>query len=196
MADLDDLDCNPRCLLGWPIKTRTQIWLNWIVPTALELFVYLVLIVADCSVVALHFLDGNPHWGALTLTFVWVPVFLCFCSIITSPWQWPDYYATDIDEVDDGEGGGGGGGAGGGGGGASKPCLLFILRLTANVLLFPVFAVFRCARDNIIHFNDDTLSLLCNVLFLHIFIVSIRNMWLCVCALVACWCSPVINNSD
>lgn len=129
---MDSVDCAPQCLLGWPIKTKTQIWFNWIIPIALELLVYVVLIVADVAVTYQHFHDGNHLWAWLTLTFIWLPAVLCFGSIITSPWNWPDYYAErdgggDTDAAD----------------GANKQCLQFILILAFNVLLFPIGSLAR-----------------------------------------------------
>lgn len=133
-SEMDEIECAPKCLLGWPIKSSTQIWFNWIVPITLELFVYIVLIVADGAVTYQHFIDENHLWAGLTLTFLWLPAILCFCSIITSPWNWPDYYSaadgTDT-TTDDNESG------------ASKQCLQFILVLAFNVLFFPVGSLAR-----------------------------------------------------
>lgn len=125
---MDSVDCAPKCLLGWPIKTKTQIWFNWIVPTALELFVYVTLIVADVAVTYQHFIDDNHLWAGLTLAFVWLPAILCFGTIITSPWNWPDYYDKNVPESDNG---------------VNKQCLQSILVLAFNVLLFPVGALAR-----------------------------------------------------
>lgn len=127
---MDEIECAPKCLLGWPIKSSTQIWFNWIVPIALELFVYIVLIVADGAVTYQHFIDGNHLWAGLTLTFLYLPAILCFCSIITSPWNWPDFYpgTSTTEEI---------------GTGASKQCLQFILVLAFNVLFFPVGSLAR-----------------------------------------------------
>lgn len=134
---MDAVECAPKCLLGWPIKTKTQIWFNWIIPIVLEQFVYVVLMVADVAVTYQHFIDGNHLWAGLTLTFIWLPAICCFGTVITSPWNWPDYYTdpaadvntTNTDPVE--------------GRGTNKQCLQFVFVLAFNVLLFPLGALAR-----------------------------------------------------
>lgn len=86
---MDQLDGAPCEVLGYHITTRTQICLTCCVSVVLELIVYVVLTIADIAVVIQHFRDANPLFAGLTLTFLWLPAVVCFCSVITSPWQWP-----------------------------------------------------------------------------------------------------------
>lgn len=124
---MDAVECAPQCLLGWPIKSKAQIWFNWIIPVTLELLVYVVLTVADVAVTYQHFIDGNHLWAGLTLSFIWLPAILCFCTVIASPQNWPDYYAPPGDND----------------GGACNLCLQFILILIVNVFLFPIGSLAR-----------------------------------------------------
>lgn len=123
---MDAVECTPTCLLGWPIKSKAQIWFNWIIPIVLEQLVYIVLIVADFAVTYQHFIDGNHLWAGLTLSFIWAPAILCFCSIIASPQNWPEYYSSKDEEA-----------------GVCQQCLRLVLVLVVNVLLFPVGAMAR-----------------------------------------------------
>lgn len=123
--NMDAVECASKCLLGLPIKSKAQIWFNWIIPIVLELLVYIVLIVADFAVTYQHFIDGNHLWAGLTLSFIWLPAILCFCSIIASPRNWPEYYSQS------------------GEAGVCQQCLQFFLILIVNVLLFPVGAFIR-----------------------------------------------------
>lgn len=132
---MDAVGCAPKCLLGWPIKTKAQIWFNWIVPNVLEQLVYIVLIVADLAVTYQHFNDGNHLWGGLTLSFIWLPAILCFGTVIVSPRNWPEYYSRASHDTDDNRG-------------VSKQCLRFLLILFFNVLLFPIAAMARYAYSS------------------------------------------------
>lgn len=125
---MDAVECAPKCLLGWPIKSKAQIWFNWIIPITLELLVYVVLIVADVAVTYQHFIDGNHLWAGLTLSFIWLPALLCFLTVIASPKNWPEYFSTAEEEVDKGVG---------------KLCLQFLLILLVNVVLFPIGSLAR-----------------------------------------------------
>lgn len=87
---MDELDGVPCKVLGYQITTRTQICLSCCVTAALELLVYILVIVADISVVYQHFHDRNSHYASLTLGFLLLPAISCFISILISPWQWPD----------------------------------------------------------------------------------------------------------
>uniref|UniRef100_A0A182SL73 XK-related protein n=1 Tax=Anopheles maculatus TaxID=74869 RepID=A0A182SL73_9DIPT len=86
---MDVLDGVPRSVLGYPVKTRTQIVMTFLVPVIFELLVYIVLTTADILVTIEHFRNGNPSWGWFTLALIWLPSVVCFCSIISTPDRWP-----------------------------------------------------------------------------------------------------------
>lgn len=134
---MDQLDGVPCALLGYHIKTRTQICLTCCISVVLELIVYLVLIAADSAVAVQHFRDGNPAYGGLTLGFVCLPAVVCFCSVVTSPGQWPqsdgrgedtpDGETADIgDEIECG-----------------RVQCCFLMWQVFNLMAFPVAAVYR-----------------------------------------------------
>lgn len=135
---MDQLDGVPCEVLGYHIKTRTQICLTCCISVVLELIVYLVAFAADVAVVVQHLRDGNPVFGGLTAAFVWLPAVVCFCSVVTSPAQWPQSVCDDdgngvapSDEVpvDGFECG-------------AVQCRFFVRQLF-NLLAFPVGAVYR-----------------------------------------------------
>lgn len=92
---MDVLDGVPRCVLGYQVKTRTQIVLSFLVPVVFELLVYCVLMTADVIVVVEHFRNGNPSWAWFTLAFMWLPAVSCFASVLSSPSQWPETVGCD-----------------------------------------------------------------------------------------------------
>uniref|UniRef100_A0A182R754 XK-related protein n=1 Tax=Anopheles funestus TaxID=62324 RepID=A0A182R754_ANOFN len=92
---MDVLDGVPRSVLGYPVKTRTQIVMTFLVPVIFELMVYIVLTTADILVTVEHFRNGNPSWGWFTLSLIWLPSVVCFCSIISTPERWPELIGCD-----------------------------------------------------------------------------------------------------
>ncbi|XP_052889744.1 uncharacterized protein LOC128298052 [Anopheles moucheti] len=92
---MDVLDGVPRSVLGYPVKTRTQIVMTFLVPVIFELMVYIVLTTADILVTVEHFRNGNPSWGWFTLALIWLPSLVCFCSIVSTPERWPDQMGCD-----------------------------------------------------------------------------------------------------
>ncbi|KAL1400987.1 hypothetical protein pipiens_006981 [Culex pipiens pipiens] len=92
---MDVLDGVPRCVLGYQVKTRTQIVLSFLIPVVFELLVYCVLMTADVIVVVEHFRNGNPSWAWFTLAFMWLPAVSCFASVLSSPSQWPETVGCD-----------------------------------------------------------------------------------------------------
>uniref|UniRef100_A0A182MIQ1 XK-related protein n=1 Tax=Anopheles culicifacies TaxID=139723 RepID=A0A182MIQ1_9DIPT len=92
---MDVLDSVPRSVLGYPVKTRTQIVMTFLVPVIFELLVYIVLTTADILVTIEHFRNGNPTWGWFTLSLIWLPSVVCFCSIISTPERWPEQIGCD-----------------------------------------------------------------------------------------------------
>uniref|UniRef100_A0A336LRI3 XK-related protein n=1 Tax=Culicoides sonorensis TaxID=179676 RepID=A0A336LRI3_CULSO len=86
----DVLDGVPnKKLFGYQLKTKTQILLSYLIPTIIELCIYVILTVADVALIVQHFRDNHAIWAILTLIFVVLPAILCFITIITSPSQWP-----------------------------------------------------------------------------------------------------------
>lgn len=120
---MDELDGAPNQVLGLRHKTRTQIVLKCLIPSILELLVYMTVIMADICVTIQHFRDKNPLFGAITLTLIWLPPIACFISIVISPWQWPD--------VDDEQSG------------CSTIHVKFFGKQIFNFVLFPLGAVYR-----------------------------------------------------
>lgn len=116
---MDCLDGVSKCVLGYKVKTRTQIVLTCLIPAIFELLIYICLVTSDIAVAIQHVRDKNPIWAALTLTFLCLPALVCFCSVITSPWQWPEEE------------------------GCGKENTKFFLRQTFNFLCFPIGAIFR-----------------------------------------------------
>ncbi|XP_052867717.1 uncharacterized protein LOC128273727 [Anopheles cruzii] len=92
---MDTLDGVPRSVLGRPVKTRTQIVMTFLVPVIFEAMVYIVLTTADVLVTIEHFRNGNTGWGWTTLTLIWLPSIVCFCSIVSTPERWPEQIGCD-----------------------------------------------------------------------------------------------------
>uniref|UniRef100_A0A182PT99 XK-related protein n=1 Tax=Anopheles epiroticus TaxID=199890 RepID=A0A182PT99_9DIPT len=92
---MDALDGVPRSVLGYPVKTRTQIVMTFLVPVIFELMVYIVLTTADILITVEHFRNGNPTWAWFTLTLIWLPSVVCFCSIVSTPERWPEQIGCD-----------------------------------------------------------------------------------------------------
>ncbi|XP_055586477.1 uncharacterized protein LOC129739102 [Uranotaenia lowii] len=92
---MDVLDGVPKCVLGYQVKTRTQIVFSFLIPVILELMVYTVVMTADVLVVIEHFWNGNTHWAWATVSFMWIPAIASFASILSSPSQWPEQIGCD-----------------------------------------------------------------------------------------------------
>ncbi|XP_053673688.1 uncharacterized protein LOC128723945 [Anopheles nili] len=92
---MDVLDGVPRSVLGYPVKTRTQLVVTFLVPVIFELMVYIVLMTADILVAMEHFNNGNTSWGWFTLSLICLPSIVCFCSIISNPERWPEEIGFD-----------------------------------------------------------------------------------------------------
>ncbi|GAB0094859.1 uncharacterized protein DMENIID0001_101850 [Sergentomyia squamirostris] len=121
---MDELDGIPKRILLLPVKTRIQIVASILVPTIVEICVYIALTVADLTTSVRYFQSEDYLWGALTLTFMWLPAILCFTIIISSPWQWPD--PSDCAET--------------------NSHWRFFFRQLFNLLLFPLGAIWRFSR--------------------------------------------------
>lgn len=92
---MDALDGVPRSVLGYPVKTRTQIVATFLVPVIFELMLYIVLTTADILITVEHFRNGAPTWAWFTLTLIWLPAVVCFCSIVSTPERWPERIGFD-----------------------------------------------------------------------------------------------------
>ncbi len=115
---MDVLD-TPNSILGWTIKTRMQITLTWLIPSIMQLLVYVTIIAVDCGLVVQHLLTKNLLWGYLTLSFIIAPALLCFIFILLSPTQWPEPI------------------------GWSKENRKFLGRQIVHLIVFPVGAIYR-----------------------------------------------------
>ncbi|XP_037956180.1 uncharacterized protein LOC119685856 isoform X1 [Teleopsis dalmanni] len=74
----------PNHILGYVIRSRTRIYISYLIPAVLELIVYITQIVADCSVSYEHFESNQPAFGWGTLVLVLMPPLLTFCSVVSS----------------------------------------------------------------------------------------------------------------
>jgi len=119
---MDELDGVPIKVLGYQVKTRTQIILSCLLPAILEVFVYIVLMTADTALTVRHYIDGHLLWGVLTLIFIWLPAIVCFASVMASPYHWPEETGCNTDST------------------------LFLLRQCFNLILFPIGAFNRFAQ--------------------------------------------------
>ncbi|XP_049532165.1 uncharacterized protein LOC125949293 [Anopheles darlingi] len=119
---MDALDGVPRSVLGYPVKTRTQIVMTFLVPVIFEMLVYIVLTTADVLVTIEHFRNGNTAWGWTTLALIWLPSIVCFCSIISTPERWPEAIGCD------------------------ERTGRFVFKNLAILLLFPLAALYRFNR--------------------------------------------------
>lgn len=117
---MEELDGVPCKVLGYPIKTRTQIYLSCLVTAILELFVYIVVVTTDICVAVQHLRDENLLYASLTLIFLCLPAIGCFCSIIVSPWQWP----ADNEQC-------------------GKENFKFFLKQLNNLIFFPIASIYR-----------------------------------------------------
>ncbi|KFB40903.1 hypothetical protein ZHAS_00008452 [Anopheles sinensis] len=119
---MDVLDGVPCSILGYPVKTRTQVVMTFLVPVIFEMMVYIVLTTADVLVTVEHFRNGNTSWGWFTLSLIWLPSVVCFCSIVSTPERWPEQIGCD------------------------KRTGQFLFKNIAILLLFPLAALYRFNR--------------------------------------------------
>ncbi|KAH8402499.1 hypothetical protein KR009_012393 [Drosophila setifemur] len=74
----------PPHILGYTIRSRTRIWVSYIVPTCLALFVYIVQTASDLALSYQHFSQKEPGFGAGTLVLVLIPPLLTSLIVILS----------------------------------------------------------------------------------------------------------------
>ncbi|XP_055642370.1 uncharacterized protein LOC129779120 [Toxorhynchites rutilus septentrionalis] len=92
---MDALDGIPKCVLGYQVKTRSQIVLSFMVPVIFEFIVYVVVMTADILVVVEHFRNDNNTWAWLTLCLIWIPTIASFSTVLSSPSHWPETIGCD-----------------------------------------------------------------------------------------------------
>ena len=88
MKKMDPLENIPEKILGYGVKTKWQITLNYLIPSIVELLVFITIIVVDSALVYQHIVDENYLWAWITLGIVVVPAILTFICVILSD-QWP-----------------------------------------------------------------------------------------------------------
>jgi hypothetical protein len=120
---MDPLENVPVKILGFSIKTRWQITLNYLIPSIIELLVYLSVMVVDGALVYQHLRDRNSLWAWWTLGFVIVAPVLTFVCVLMSD-QWP------IES------------------GFKRKKWAFLGRQVTNLLLFPICATYRSVIES------------------------------------------------
>lgn len=115
---MDPLDGVPERILGYSVKTRWQISLNYLVPCIVELIVYISLMIVDGALVYQHLLDRHYMYAWLTLGLPFIPAVTTFICVLLSD-QWPE-------EV-----------------GCGSEKWRFFGRQVVNLLLFPFCALYR-----------------------------------------------------
>ncbi|KAM7344780.1 uncharacterized protein ACRADG_011371 [Cochliomyia hominivorax] len=132
----------PHHILGLTIRSRTRIYVSYVIPNILELLVYIVQIVADCAVSYQHFKSHQPDFGWATLFLILVPPVVTCILILSSKSQWvkPTQNATRVKFV----------------------CIQLL-----QMILFPFFVVYRSAKlvfwsiEALFHDDDDEKRMEC-----------------------------------
>lgn len=115
---MDPLEGIPVKILGLNVKTRWQISFNYLIPSIVELLIYISLMVIDGALFYQHFYDRHFLYAWITLGIIITPAVLTFICVLLSD-QWP---------VEVGCG--------------TKKSQFFARQLT-NLLLFPFCAIYR-----------------------------------------------------
>ncbi|CAO1431411.1 unnamed protein product [Diamesa serratosioi] len=116
---MDPLENCPMKILGYKVKSKLQISLNYLIPTVCECLVFISLMTVDGSLVYQHFIDKNFFYAYLSLGFVILPAILCFLCVIISD-QWPNE--------------------------ACCGKLIFFFDQLINTVFFPIGALYRFSR--------------------------------------------------
>lgn len=74
----------PPHILGYAIRSRTRIWVSYIVPACLGLLVYICQTASDLALSYQHFIQKEPGFGAGTLVLVMLPPLITFLLVIAS----------------------------------------------------------------------------------------------------------------
>nr|XP_016927989.1 uncharacterized protein LOC108008619 [Drosophila suzukii] len=132
----------PPHILGYTIRSRTRIWVSYIVPTCLGLLVYIVQTASDLALSYQHFSQKDPGLGAGTLVLVILPPLITFLLVATSKEQ-RDCACSERNK-----------------------CIALGIGLL-KLLLFPFFVIYRfCTRlfwaiEGLFHDDDDVERMKC-----------------------------------
>lgn len=85
---MDPFDNISVKILGYSVKTRWQISLNYLIPCTAELLVFIIVMVVDGALIYQHMLDENYIWAWYTLGIIIIPALLTLICILASD-QWP-----------------------------------------------------------------------------------------------------------
>ncbi|XP_017049748.1 uncharacterized protein LOC108093899 [Drosophila ficusphila] len=132
----------PPHILGYTIRSRTRIWVSYIVPTCLGLLVYIVQTASDLALSYQHFSQKEPGFGAGTLVLVILPPLITFLLVLASKEQ-RDCACSQRNK-----------------------CIALGIGLL-KLLLFPFFVIYRfCTRlfwaiEGLFHDEDDVERMKC-----------------------------------
>jgi hypothetical protein len=115
---MEPLEGCPTKILGFSVKTRWQTSLNYLLPSIIELLVYISVMVIDGALVYQHMYDRHFRYCWITLGLIFVPAVVTFICVLFSD-QWPVEF----------------------GFGSEKG--KFLARQVTNFLLFPLCAIYR-----------------------------------------------------
>ncbi|XP_005176552.1 uncharacterized protein LOC101891326 [Musca domestica] len=132
----------PHHILGYTIRSRTRIYVSYVIPNILELLVYMAQITGDCAVSYQHFKSHQPDFGWATACLIWVPPVFCFLIVMCSKAQW------------------------------EKPIrngtrFKFVCKQLVQMIFFPFFVIYRFSKsvfwsiEALFHDDDDKERMLC-----------------------------------
>ncbi|XP_052839570.1 uncharacterized protein LOC128254473 [Drosophila gunungcola] len=143
MADMEVHAASPPPhILGYTIRSRTRIWVSYIVPSCLGLLVYIVQTASDLALSYQHFSQKEPGLGAGTLVLVLLPPLITFILVAASKEQ-RDCACSERNK-----------------------CVALGIGLL-KLLLFPFFVIYRfCSRlfwaiEGLFHDDDDVERMKC-----------------------------------
>ncbi|XP_017077566.1 uncharacterized protein LOC108112255 [Drosophila eugracilis] len=132
----------PPHILGYTIRSRTRIWVSYIVPTCLGVLVYIVQTSSDVALSIQFFSQKEPGYGAGTLVLVILPPLVTFLLVAVSKEQ-RDCACSERNK-----------------------CTALGIGLL-KLFLFPFFVIYRfCTRlfwaiDGLFHDDDDVERMMC-----------------------------------
>ncbi|XP_061397408.1 uncharacterized protein LOC133333092 [Musca vetustissima] len=135
--------CNPpHHILGYTIRSRTRIYVSYIIPNILELLVYIAQITGDCAVSYQHFKSHQADFGWATACLIWVPPVFCFIIVLCSKSQWEEPKRNGT-------------------------CVKFVCQQLVQMIFFPFFVIYRFSKsvfwsiEALFHDDDDKERMLC-----------------------------------